>query len=52
MRPIELPVKRGTDGQAKKLTAWVITGPMTAIEMSGCTLITVFAYGTIGIAGS
>ncbi len=39
----------GTGGQAKTLTAWVITKPMRAIELSGGTPIAVFAHGTIDI---
>ena len=34
------------------MTAWVITRPMTPIEMSDCTLIAVFTHGTIGIVSA
>ena len=35
----------GTGGQAKTSTAWVITKPMTAIELSGATPLRVVGSG-------
>ena len=43
------PVGLAITWKAPGAPGTVNTGPMTAIEMSGCTLIAVFTHGTIGI---